>query len=154
MSQEKMDMLCDMDRVQQTIERFWQATAYNQHVEFRKLPAALQYVHASVYGAILDTLRAYLRRGEVSLPESKAPGEPSMEDQTCSSELWGILERILPDSREQQFAYLLFHCGLKPREIMHFCPQEWSSMQEIYCLRRTIMERVLDHVDILRVRLS
>jgi len=137
--------------VAQTFERFWQATASNQQLEFKTLAAALQYLRASLHGAILNTLRAYARPGEVSLPE---PGEPSMEDVTCSSELWEILKGMLSNPREQRLAYLLFHCGLKPREIVHFCSPEWSDIQEIYRLRRTIMERVLRNADLLRWRLS
>ena len=124
-------------------ERFWQATAYNQQLEFRTLAAALQYLRASLHGAILDTLRTYQRPCEVSLPEPGAVGEPSMEDVTCCNELWDLLKGILPNTREQRLAYLLFHCGLKPREIVQFCSPEWSSVQEIYALRRIIMERIL-----------
>lgn len=140
--------------IAQAFERFWQATAYNQQLEFRTLAAALQYLRASLHGAILDTLLAHQRPREVSLPESGAPGEPSMQDVTCSSELWDILKGILPNQREQRLAYLLFQCGLKPREIVQFCSQEWNSVQEIYSLRHTIMERVLRKVDILCWRLS
>jgi hypothetical protein len=134
--------------------RFWQATACHQQVEFKTLAAALRYLRASVHGAILDTLRAYSRPEEVSLPEPGAPGEPSMEDVTCSSELWDILKSMLSNPREQRLAYLLFHCGFKPREIVHFCSPEWSDIQEIYRLRRRIMERVLRNADLLRWRLS
>jgi hypothetical protein len=139
--------------VAQAFERFWQATAYNQQLEFRSLAAALHYLRASANGAILDTLRTYQRPGEVSLPESGTPGEPSREDETCGSELWDILKGMFPNPREQRLAYLLFYCGLKPREIVQYCSPEWSSVQEIYSLRRSIMERVLSHVDFLRWRL-
>ncbi|HET9922175.1 MAG TPA: hypothetical protein VFQ30_20255, partial [Ktedonobacteraceae bacterium] len=40
-------------------------------------------------------------------------------------------------------ACLLFHCGLKPWEIVRFSPQEWSDVQAINQLRRTIFERFL-----------
>jgi hypothetical protein len=126
-----------------TFGRFWQATTLTQKVEFRKLAAALRYLRASLHGAILDTLRAYSRPKEVPLPESGEPGEPSGEDQADSSEAWGILQSMLLDRRERRLAYLLYHCGLKPREILHFCPQEWSDIQEIYRLRRNIMDRLL-----------
>src|SRR5258708_2799288 len=140
--------------VAQTFERFWQATAYNQQVEFSTLAAALQYLRASLNGAILDMLRAYVRPGEISLPESGEPGEPLVEDSTDNSEVWESLRMILSNPREQRLAYLLFHCGLKPREIIRFCPLEWSDVQEIYRLRRTIMERLLRNADHLRWRLS
>ena len=40
------------------------------------------------------------------------------------------------------------------REILRLCPREWSSIYEIYGLRRTIMERLLRNADHLRWRLS
>ena len=140
--------------VAQAFERFWQATAFNQQLEFKTLAAALQYLRASLHGVILDTLRTHARPGEVPLPEPGAAGEPSMEDVTFGSELWDILKGLFSNQREQRLAYLLFHCGLKPREIVQFCSPEWSSVHEIYSLRRNIMERVLRHADLLRWRLS
>jgi hypothetical protein len=135
-------------------ERFWQATTSNQQLEFHRLAAALQYLRASLHGALLDTLRAYARPREVALPEPGEPGEPQVEDSTGSGEVWEVLEMMLPNPREQRVAYLLFHCGLKPREMVHWFPQEWSSVGEIYRLRRTIMERFLRNADQLRWRLS
>jgi hypothetical protein len=144
----KREVACRLESeehyVARAFERFWQATTLTQSVEFSTLAAALQYLRASLHGAILDMLRAYARPGEVSLPE---PGEPLVEDRTANSEVWEILQMILSNPREQRLAYLLFHCGLGPREIMHFCPQEFSDVQEIYRLRRNIMERLLRNAD-------
>jgi DNA-directed RNA polymerase specialized sigma24 family protein len=154
----KREVACRLESeenyVAQTFERFWQATAFNQRVEFSTLAAALQYLHASLNGAILDMLRAYARPGEVSLPGPGEPGEPLVEDRTDNGEVWEILQMMLSNPREQRLAYLLFHCGLKPREIIRFCPQEWNDVQEIYRLRRNIMERLLRNADHLRWRLS
>jgi DNA-directed RNA polymerase specialized sigma24 family protein len=140
--------------VAQAFERFWQSTTSNQRVGFSTLAAALQYLHASLHGAILDTLRAYARPREVSLPEPGEPGEPQVEESSESSEVWEVLKTMLPNPREQRVAYLLFYCGLKPREIVRLCPQEWCTVYEIYRLRRTIMERLLRNADHLRWRLS
>ncbi len=71
-----------------------------------------------------------------------------------AGELWEVLQTMLPGQREQRLAYLLYHCGLKPREIVRFCPQEWSDVQEIYHLRRSILERLMHNVDQLRWRLN
>jgi hypothetical protein len=140
--------------IDQAFERFWQATTLTQKVEFKTLAAALRYLHLSLNAAILDTLRAYARIREVSLPEPGEPEEPYIEDVTSSSEVWEILQTMLPDKREQRLAYLLFHCGLKAREIVRFLPQEWSDVREIYRLRRSITERLLRNRDQLRWRLS
>src|SRR2546421_6875886 len=111
----KREVACRLESeenyVAQAFERFWQATAFNQRVEFSTLAVALQYLRVSLNGAILVMLRAYARPGEISLPE---PGEPLVEDSTDNSELWESLQMILSDPREQRLAYLLFHCGLKP----------------------------------------
>ena len=135
-------------------ERFWQATALKHRLEFTRLAAALRYLRASLHGAILDTLRRYARPREVPLPGPGEPGEPHVEDSSERSEVWEVLQTMLSNPREQRIAYLLFHCGLKPREIVRYCPQEWRSVGEIYALRRIIMERLLRNADHLRWRLS
>ena len=140
--------------VAQTFERFWQATASTRHVEFNTLAAALQYLRASLNGVILDTLRAYARPREVILPEAGEAGELQAEDTTDRGEVWEALQTMLADEHEKRLAYLLFHCGLKPREIVRFCPQEWSDVREIYRLRRNVMERLLHNADQLRWRLG
>ena len=140
--------------VHQAFERFWQATTLTRKVAFSTLAAALRYLHLSLNAAILDTLRASERSREVSLPEPGAPGEPYTEDVASSSEVWETLRTMLPDKREQRLAYLLFYCGLKAREIVHYLPQEWSDVQEIYRMRRSITERLLRNADQLRWRLS
>jgi len=144
----------DENYVAQAFERFWRATAFNQQVEFNTLAAALQYLRASLNGAILDTLRVYARQREISLSGPGEPGEPLVEDNTENGEVWESLQLLLTDPREQRVAYFLFHCGLGPREIIRFCPQEWSDVQEIYRLRRNIMERILRNADYLHWRLS
>jgi hypothetical protein len=132
-------------------ERFWQATA-RQQVVFKTFAGALAYLRASLHGAILDTLRSYSRPREISLPEPGEPGEPYVEDRIDSSEVWEILQKMLPSEREQRLAYLLYHCGLKPREIVRFCQEEWSDIQEIYRLRRNILERLLRNANQFRWR--
>jgi len=136
-------------------ERFWQATARNHSLTFTSLEAALSYLKASLNGAILDTLRAYTRP-EIPLPE---PGslyaiELASEDSPCEQELWDVIQNLLPTSRERRVAYLLFYCGLKPREIVKFCPDEFPEVREVHRLRRNIVERLLRQADTIRWRLS
>jgi hypothetical protein len=140
--------------VAQAFERFWQATASHKRVECNTLASALQYLRASLNGIILDTLQFYVRPRETSRPVPGEPGEPHVEDSFESCEIWEILQMMLPDRREQRLAYLLFHCGLGPSEIVRFCPQEWSDVHEMYHVRRNMMRRLLSTADHLRWRLS
>jgi hypothetical protein len=125
-------------------DRFWQAYTSNQRLEFNQLATALQYLRSSLHGIILDTLRTYARSRDDTWPE---PGEQHVEDSIESDEVWEFLKTILPNQREQRVAYLLFHCGLGPREILCLCPREWRSIDEVCALRRTIMERFLLDAD-------
>lgn len=136
-------------------ERFWQATTRNQSLTFTSLEAALSYLKASLNGAILDTLRSYTRP-EVPLPEPghPQPSELASEDYAYEYDLWDAIKNLIPAPREQRVAYLLFHCGLKPREIVHFCKNEFPDVREIHRLRRNIVERLLRHADTIRWRMS
>ncbi len=140
--------------VAQTFARFWQATARNEKLEFTSLAALLRYLRASLNGAIVDTLRAYSRPKETVLPEPDSPGEPLAEDEEDGGELWEVIRSLLPTGREQRLAYLLFHCSLKPREIVRYCQQEFGDIREIYRMRRNITDRLLRHADHIRWRLS
>ncbi len=57
-------------------------------------------------------------------------------------ELWNV---VLPDERERRLAYLLYDCGLKPKEIVRLLPEEFKNRQEVHQLRRNILERLAKH---------
>lgn len=133
---------CEKDLVAQAFVRFRQAAAQAQ-VAFETPAAMLVYLRANLHGAILDTLRTSFRRREVSLPRSGEASQPQMEDQAASLQIWEVLQSMLPNARERRLAYLLYHCGLSPREIVRCCPQEWHDLQEVSHLRCTILERLL-----------
>lgn len=124
------------------LERFWQAAIEGQ-VVCQALAEVLTYLRACLNGVVMETLRANSRPGESSRPTPGEPGKPHVDDHPDTSEIWARLQTMLDDQREQRLAYLLYHCGLKPNEIVRFYPQEWSDVQEIHCLRRTILQRVL-----------
>ena len=138
--------------VAQTFERFRRATSLTKRMEFKTLAAALGYLRACLNGAILDTLRASARLSETPLPEPGEEGEPHMDDTSDNCEVWEMLRSILSDQRELRLAYIFFQCGLGPREIVRFFPQEFPDMQEIYRLRRRMMECLLRNTDQLRWR--
>ena len=139
--------------IDDTIRRFWQALS-EQKLVFTNLAGAFSYLHMCLNCAVMDTLRAYSRPREEPIPDYGHPDEPLVEDQYDEGELWETLQSLLPGQREQRVAYYLFHCNLKPREIMRFCPNEFRSEGEIYRLKRNVMERVLRNSDKIRWRLD
>lgn len=127
----------------QAFERFWQAVIHRQEREFGTLTATLAYLRASLNGVILDALRAYSQSSTVAFLETDGTGEPVAESDENGGRLWEIIQGMLPNEREQRVAYLLFHCGLQPGEIIRGSPQEFSDMQEVARVRRDIIARLV-----------
>jgi hypothetical protein len=140
-------LMSEESYVAQAFERFWLATDLDQREASNTLAALLHSLRVCLHGAILDALRTSEQPWETLFAKLGEAREPCREDVTSSRELWKMLQRMLVDRREQRLAYLLFHCGLKPREIVRFCPSEWSDIHAISRLRRRILQRWLNQAD-------
>lgn len=133
-----------------TFSRFWYAVR-EQQVEFPTIYAALSYLHATLNGVIIDALRTQRRSKEVALPETDSPDEPfSLQEPDNDQAVWQSLQGLIADTREQRVLYLLYYCGLKPREIVARCPQEFSDVKDVYRLNHNILDRLRRNKD--RVR--
>lgn len=141
--------------IAQTFSRFWYAMR-KQHVEFTNVPAALCYLHATLNGLIIDTLRSHFRSctREIPLPEPGFSGEPSAEELFEGESLWENVQSMLCDERERRLFYLLYYCGLKPREVVALCSQEFDEIKEIYRLNTLIIKRLRRNSDRLRYLLG
>ncbi len=139
--------------VARAFARFWNAV-HNQQVMFTSLGAALRYLRVCLDSTILDMLRANARAREVPLPELGFAGEPAVEDQDEGSELWEVIRDMLPSERERRLAFYLYHCNLKPREIVRLRPQEFPDVNEIHRMKRNIVDRLARNADLIRYKLS
>jgi hypothetical protein len=124
--------------VTRTCERFWHAAARRERA-LDRLATALRYVRACLNGVILDTLRAHTYATAIPLPEPAEAGKAEEDAQAY----WERIRGMLPTEREQRVAYLLFHCGLQPEDIVHLYPQELGDWQDICRVRRTVIGRLL-----------
>jgi hypothetical protein len=125
-------------------ERLRQA-AIQGKVAYETLSEVFVYLRVSLNGAILETLRIS------SCPESvsvRLSGEGYMEGHPKSREVWDWLQARLSSERERRLAYLLYHCGLGPGEIVRCYPQEWSDVHEIARLRVNILARLMNGFDL------
>jgi len=100
----------------------------------------LYYLRVYLNAAILDALRNYSRQGNTPLPASLIARESFSNQDDSSHEIWSNIEGKLSDARERRLAYLLFHCAIKPVEIVSSCPQDFSDVQEISRVRHDIIE--------------
>ena len=133
----------------QAFERFHQATVH-QKIAFSTLADALLSLRTYFNSALLDALRASSRSLEMMLPRH-SEAEQSGITSSKQGEVWEMLRNMLPGLREQRLVYLLFHCGLKPKDIVHTYPQEFQAVEEISCLRLRLIQQVLDSEDQLDV---
>src|SRR5258707_2159202 len=140
--------------VARAFARCWIAAVHNQQVTFTSLGGALRYLSVCLNSTILDMLRSYARTKEVPLPELDFATEAAVEDQDDGSELWKIIRDMLPNERERRLAFLLFHCNLKPREIVRLRPQEFPDVTEVHRMKRNIVDRLARSADLVRWRLS
>ena len=135
--------------VAQTFSRFWYAVR-RQHIEFLSQQAALSYLRTTLNAVILDTLRYHTRTREVALPDPDIAEELVAPDTNDGHLLLDTLKKLLADEREQRLAYLLYYCGLKPREIVIHCAAEFNDIKEIYRLNHNITEKLRRNRDRLR----
>jgi integrase len=142
--------------VDDTFKRFWQWANKQPNLEFTSLAGALKSLHLCLNCAIMDTLRTYARPKEETFPDYGTLDDCTLlvEDSYHQDEWWSVVESILINPREQRVIYLLYHCGLKPREIIQHCPGEFADEQEIYRLTRNSLDRLRRNADKLRWKLS
>ena len=131
---------CRLDReetyIAKAFARFYQGAVLRK-VELSQLHFAMLYLRMSLNSAILDMLRASSR--------PRNPGD--LETPTRAREVWEMLDKMRLSDREQRVAYLLFHCGLGPKDIVRIFPEEFNDVREISLLRCSIIGRLLDDVD-------
>jgi hypothetical protein len=141
----RREAVCSLDSeesyVTQAFARFYQLTV-PQQVEFDQVSAALQYLKVCLNSVLLDRLRAAARPPAIPWPVSDDSGEPAEANSTDHGNVWEILSESFPGAREQRLAYLLFHCGLRPGEIVNAYPQEFHDVREISRLRHAMLERL------------
>lgn len=146
----------------EAFECFWHASNGDNALELSGLPVMLRYLQVSLNSVVLEMLRNSVQPKEkrssvgagekakgaflesaLAYPYVKYPIAMESGEAENGSRLWERLLQLLADGREQRLAYLLFHCGLKPGEIVRCCPQEFSDIEEVYRLKRAILERFL-----------
>lgn len=124
----------ESDFVKQAFEQFWHIVIQEQ-VRCETEASVLVCLRACLNGAILEALRVSCR-GAVYEQES---AEQNHQEHTHTLEIWNRVQAMLSSERERRLAYLFYHCGLKPAEIVRDCPQEWSDVHEIARLRHSIL---------------
>jgi DNA-directed RNA polymerase specialized sigma24 family protein len=151
-----IDDLSEDDLVNGTFARFWSAVKPERWHEFASLPAVLHYLKLCARSLVLDNVRAKRHARTVSLdclPDvAMSVGEEGSIAELSANELWKEVRGALPDEREQLLAYLSMVCEMKPAEIRARHPTRFTSVAEVYRMKRNVVERLRRNPAILRAR--
>jgi DNA-directed RNA polymerase specialized sigma24 family protein len=139
--------------VDDTFKRLWQWGKNQQH-EFQSLAGALKSLHLCLNSLIIDTLRTNTRHDLLSLLDDRDVVAADAEDHYDKHELWRAIETLITDKQELRVMFLLYNDGLKPREIVERCPEEFADIKEVYRLARNGLERLKRNAEILRWKIS
>ncbi len=162
---EALEIELEQNYVDETFSRLWQ-WGYNQKTRFNhlagfnfqagfdSLPGALRFLHDCLDSLIVDKLRKHARQQVVSMEEVDPPTPPTSEAHVLWQELWSKVRAILPDEREFRIIFLVYHEGLKPRQILQYCPGEFNDIKEVRRLLKNAMDRLRSHKAIFRLLLG
>lgn len=151
--QEALQVDIEENYVNDTFKRLW-LWGRNQQFEFQSLAGALKSLHLCLNSLIIDNLRMHTRHDLLALLENKETAGPEDEGSYDKLELWRAIETLITDKRELRVMFLLYNDGLKPREIVERCPEEFQDVKEVYRLARNGLERLKRNAEILRWKIS
>jgi hypothetical protein len=129
-------------------QRFWRATRAGRMEGFSDLASILKYLKMCLGSVLLDEAR--VRRRQAYVPIDDMPPDASVTDdpsaaivgQIAGRELWQAVERELRDESERLVAHLSFVAGLSPREIRARHPERFAEVDEVYRLKRNVIDRL------------
>jgi hypothetical protein len=140
--------------VNRAFQRFWSAVRADRFAQFPDLAALLKYLKLCVHSVLMDEVRA--RRGSMvssldEVPETAAvrgDAAHSVVGQLAGEELWAAILRELHDESEQVVAYLSFTRDMKPSDIFQRHPRLYESVDDVYRIKRNVVERLRRSADI------
>ncbi len=135
-SEEASHVQSDRQIATRAFEQVWHLVIQGQ-VVCETLSEVVVYLHASLCGAILETLRVS------GCPGAASSSWADREECPETGVVWDRIQEELTIPREQRLAYLLYQCGMEPAEVVRTCPQEWSDIHEMARLRHSILVRLM-----------
>lgn len=152
---EALQIETEQSYLDDTFLRLWQWGRDRKH-EFRSLAGALKFLHLCLNSSVIDHLRRYARKERIQLQEEGLASLSLQEEEEAYDRgaLWKTIRMILTNQRELRVVFLVYHQGLKPREIIKHCPNEFTDVQEVHRLLRYALGRLRRHAEILRQKIS
>jgi hypothetical protein len=138
----------DIYWINRSFQRFWTAVGPERFGHFTELPAILSYLKMCAVSVLLDDMRALRRIQLAPVPEATPQGgiEPDhgdvVMDRLDAAALWAAVREALVDDTELLVAQLSFISGASPCEIFERHGDRFGSIQDVYRVKRNMIERL------------
>lgn len=127
--------------------KFWKAISA-RFEQFPNLAALLHYLQLCAGSVVVDSVRAQSwaeMLPEEALPSGQAlqaaPDEEAME-RVFSEEFWGYIASQLNNEAERVVVYRSFVLGLRPGDIFQARQDLFSSINDVYNVKRNVLGRL------------
>jgi RNA polymerase sigma factor (sigma-70 family) len=128
--------------------KFAQALTPAKMGNFDSLAAVLKYLKMCVHSVIADEVRSrQSRQYEETLeaieqePAADDPAEDVVSGLSAQS-LWQVIQEELNGEDERLLIYLAYVQGMKPGEICAYHRQYFPSVEDVYRIKRNVLERL------------
>jgi len=134
--------------VNRTFDRFWTAVGPERFGDFPTMAALLRYLKLCAHSVLLDEMRARgaARSEELDDRVTESVETPDVADvaigQLAADDLWAVIVAELQDEGEREVAYCCFVLDLKPREVRERHPQLYATMDDVYRIKRNVLDRL------------
>ncbi len=128
--------------------RFWRAISPARFNSFPNLPALLNYLRRCAACVVIDAARsqAYVDL----LPEESVNwndqrlghADEEATERVSNAEFWQLVDGLLQNDTERILVRCSFLMGLKPGEIYERWSSHFSSVEEVYTLKRAVLARL------------
>lgn len=131
-----------------SFEKFWFAFSNKSIDNFPTLPALLQYLRLCCASTVTDRLRRRKRDRYLTdideayyLASEQKPDNQVVEEEEREL-FWHKIQDLLNDDQEKLLIRSYFILGFKPRHIHNKYPETFPTVQDVYRVKRNVMNRL------------
>jgi hypothetical protein len=140
--------------------RFWRAITPERFESFPTLPSLLHYLQLCAGCVVIDSVRAQSwseMLPEESIPFDRAartsPDEEAME-RVNRQEFWSYISSQLNDEAERVVVFDFFVMGMKPGDIYDHRQDLFTSVKDVYNVKRNVLGRLSRNSELRRMLAS
>jgi len=137
--------------------RFWRAITPGRFAAFPTLPSLLHYLQLCTGCVVIDSIRAQSWSEMLpveSLPDDCAPHISPDEvaiERVNRQEFWSYIDSLLSDEAERAVVFDFFVLGMKPGDIYDRRKDLFSSVKDVYNVKRNVLGRLSRNSELRRL---